>query len=300
MIDVACPLCEGSRRTVLFPANFDSSRMDGGTFAVKGKARAPHYQINRCDGCGMIYSGPVMEAESLARFYRDFRHENTGPREVDNVAATFRQYYALARPHLSKRERALDIGCDIGLFLGNARSDGFRELYGIEPNRQAAQKAATISGTTVFGGLYENAEFPDGHFDLISIIHVLDHLIDVNDSLRRAFRHLAQGGVILAVVHDVDCLLSRLLGERFPPLNVQHNHFFSKKTLGDLFAKHGYSVLAMRVTWNRYSLHYLIENLPAAPEGMKTALARSADAVGLGNLPISLPLGNIAVVARKA
>lgn len=299
MIDVGCPLCEGNRRTVLFPANFDPSRMDGEAFAVKGKSRAPHYQINRCAGCGMIYSGPVMEPAALARLYHEFRHENTGEREVDNVAATFRHYYSLARPHLERRERVLDIGCDIGLFLGNARGDGFHELYGIEPNRQAARKAAAIPGTTVFGGLYEDAEFPEGHFDLISLIHVLDHLIDVNTSLRRALRHLAKGGVIVAVVHNVDSTLGRLLGERFPPFNIQHNHFFSKATLRRLFVKHGYSVVDVRATWNRYSLHYFIENLPAAPAGIKTGLARSADIVGLGNLPISLPLGNIAIVATK-
>lgn len=299
MIDIACPLCEGTRRAVLFPASFDPSRVDGDTFAVKGKSRAPHYQINRCDGCGMVYSGPVMEPAALARLYREFGHENTSEREVENVAATCRQYYALARPHLTRRERVLDIGCDIGLFLRNARADGFRELYGIEPNRQAAQKAAAIPGTTVFGGLYEDTEFPEGHFDLISMIHVLDHLIDVNDTLRRAFRHLAPGGVILAVVHDVDCLLSRLLGERFPPFNIQHNHFFSKKTLRELFVKHRYSAVDVRATWNRYSLHYFVENLPAAPAGLKSVLARSADAIGLGNLPLSLPLGNIAVVAFK-
>jgi SAM-dependent methyltransferase len=300
MIDVACPLCEGSRRTVLYPANFDPARLDDETFAVKGKARAPHCQINRCDGCGMIYSGPILEPAALARLYRESRHENTGPREVDNVAATFRRYYALARSRVSNRARVLDIGCDIGLFLDNARGDGFRELYGIEPNRQAAQKAAAIPGATIFSGLYEDAEFPDAHFDLISMIHVLDHLIDVNDTLRRAFRHLAHGGVILAVVHDVDCLLSRLLGERFPPFNIQHNHFFSKTTLRELFVKHGYSGVTVRATWNRYSLHYFVENLPAAPAGLKAVLARSADALGLGRVPLSLPLGNIAVVARKA
>jgi SAM-dependent methyltransferase len=299
MIDVDCPLCEGTRRTVLFPANFDPSRVDGDTFTVKGRSRAPHYQINRCDGCGMVYSGPVMEPAALARLYREFGHENTGEREVGNVAATCGQYYALARPRLAGRERALDIGCDIGLFLGHARADGFRELYGIEPNRQAAQKAAAIPGATVFGGRYEDVEFPEGHFDLISMIHVLDHLIDVNDTLTRAFRHLAPGGVILAVVHNVDSALRRLLGERFPPFNIQHNHFFSQATLRGLFVKHGYSAADVRATWNRYSLHYFIENLPAAPAGVKAGLARTADAIGLGNLPVSLPLGNIAVVAVR-
>ncbi|MBI4594423.1 MAG: class I SAM-dependent methyltransferase [Candidatus Rokubacteria bacterium] len=299
MIEVGCQLCEDTRRTVLFPANFDPSRVDGDAFVVKGKSRAPHYQINRCEGCGMIYSSPLMEPAVLARLYREFRHENTGEREVGNVTATSRQYYALARPHLAKRERVLDIGCDIGLFLASARADGFSELYGIEPNRRAAEQARAIPGAKLLGGLYEEAEFPDGHFDLISMVHVLDHLIDVNDTLRHAWRHLAQGGVIVAVVHNVDCVLSRLLGERFPPFNIQHNHFFSKMTLRRLFLKHGFAVADVRTTWNRYSLGYFIENLPAAPAPAKKRVARWADAVGLGGVPLTVPLGNIGIVARR-
>jgi len=78
MIAVDCPVCEGARRTVLFPANFDASRMDGGMFAVKGRSRAPHYQINRCSDCSMVYSSRLLEPAALARLYREFPHENTG------------------------------------------------------------------------------------------------------------------------------------------------------------------------------------------------------------------------------
>jgi len=299
MIAVDCPVCEGARRTVLFPANFDASRMDGGMFAVKGRSRAPHYQVNRCSDCGMVYSSPLLEPAALARLYREFPHENTCEREVGNVMATSRQYYALARPHLVKRERVLDIGCDIGLFLTSARADGFRELYGIEPNRRAADRAKALLGAKILDGLYEEAEFPGGHFNLISMIHVLDHLVDVNDTLRRARSHLTQGGVIIAVVHDVDSWLSRLLGERFPPFNIQHNHFFSKTTLRRLFLKHGFAVVDVRATWNRYSLGYFIENIPAVPAPVKKHVARWVDAIGLGSVPLRIPLGNIGIVARR-
>jgi len=244
MIAVDCPVCEGARRTVLFPANFDASRMDGGMFAVKGRSRAPHYQINRCSDCSMVYSSRLLEPAALARLYREFPHENTGEHEVGNVMAT----------------------------------SGFRELYGIEPNRRAADRAKALPGAKVLDGLYAEAEFPGGHFDLISMIHMLDHLIDVNDTLRRARSHLAQGGVIAAVVHDVDSWLSRLLGERFPPFNIQHNHFFSKTTLRRLFLKHGFAVADVRATWNRYSLGYFIENIPAVPAPAKKQMVRWADA----------------------
>ena len=57
MIDVGCPLCGGTRRAVLFSINFDPSRLDADTFAVKGKSRVPHYQINRCDSCPIVKLG---------------------------------------------------------------------------------------------------------------------------------------------------------------------------------------------------------------------------------------------------
>lgn len=208
-------------------------------------------------------------------------------------------YYALAQPFLTERERMLDIGCDIGLLLESARQDGFRELHGIEPNPKASRVAARIPGVALYEKFYEEQPFCDASFDLITLIHVVDHLVDSKSVLERSLRHLKPGGIILAVVHDVGSPLSQVLGERFPPLNLYHHYFFSRATLRLLFEKCGFEVVRVAPTYNQYSMGFLIDKAPGLPVPARTSLRRALEAVGLARIPLTIPLGNIGIVARR-
>src|SRR5438445_2056786 len=192
---------------------------------------AAHYQINRCRRCDLVYSSPILDEACVAALYTNSAHGSVAAGEERNAQRTMELYYELVRPHLSARRRVLDIGCDVGFLLKVARGDGFAELHGIEPNPVARAEAAKLPGAVVYDRFYETQDFPDAYFDLVTLVHVVDHLVDPGRVLARARRHLRPGGVILAVVHDVRSPLARLLGERFPPYNLYHHYFFSKVTL---------------------------------------------------------------------
>lgn len=253
----------------------------------------------QCDGCGVLYSDPIMDEAGVARLYEGARETNVTAGEEGNVARTMRGYYRLAAPHLPARRRMLDVGCDIGLLLQAAREDGFAELYGIEPVPAARARAQRIPGAQVSGTFFENADYPTNHFDLICFIHVLDHLFRPRIALRKAFAHLTPGGIVVAVVHNVRSLLFYLLGERFPVFNLYHHYFFAPRTLAALFAAEGYEVIGVKRTCNCYSLGFFASRLPGAPDSVRNAMGAALKAVGLGHMPVTIPVGNIAVVARR-
>jgi hypothetical protein len=129
MRDVVCPICDSRGGKVLYgpklPAKFDER--------APPSPYSAHYQINRCTNCGLTYSSPVMDALGVSRLYQDSSETNVSPGEEDNVRRTMALYYRLAASHLRARERMLDIGCDMGFMLEAAKTDGFKELHGIEP-----------------------------------------------------------------------------------------------------------------------------------------------------------------------
>lgn len=258
-----------------------------------------HYRINRCQLCGLVYSSPIFDANEIRILYTHSPHTNVVGGEEANVRHTMQLYYELAQPFLPARDRFLDIGCDVGLLLDIARQDAFRELYGIEPVPQAASVARRVPGAVISSEFYEDQVFPDAYFDLISLIHVVDHLVNPIEVLQRVWVQLKPRGVVLAVVHNSGSMVARVLGERFPPYNLYHHYFFNKSTLRRLFERSGFEVLRVVSTFNCYSLGFLVQKMPGIPTSLKQISRRTLDGLHLGGVPLTVPLGNIGIVARR-
>ena len=290
-----CPICRSTGRETIYRGTVDTSNIPE---ALKNPY-ASHYQINRCTGCDLWFSSPIFEDNDIATLYEQAPHSNVMSGEEGNVKRTMQLYYELARSHLRARDRILDIGCDIGLMLKFAQEDGFSELFGLEPNPIARREAASLQGAVISSQFYEDQEYPESNFDLITFIHVVDHLIDPSRVVERAFKHLKPGGVAVAVVHNSESILAKLLGERFPPFNMYHHYFFSKKTLAKLFESRGFEAVTVVSSRNCYSLGFFVRRLPLVPVKLRSAMAGILDRLWVGRLPITIPIGNIAIVARR-
>jgi 2-polyprenyl-3-methyl-5-hydroxy-6-metoxy-1,4-benzoquinol methylase len=295
MRDIVCAVCGSSQRKVIYAdtlkhAVFQDNRVD---------PYSAHYQINRCTRCGLRYSNPIFESTEVQMLYQESDQGNIVAGQEANVRRTMELYYQLAQPYIRERERFLDIGCDIGLLLDIARLDGFGELHGIEPVPVAATEARKTPGSTISTQFYEDEAYAPQSFDLITLIHVVDHLVDPINLLKKAYTELKPGGVIVAVVHNGGSLLAGVLGERFPPYNLYHHYFFSKLSLGRLFRRAGFEVIKVTPTYNCYSLEFFVHKIPVLPEAIKRASSTALHTARIANLPLTLPIGNIGVVARR-
>jgi 2-polyprenyl-3-methyl-5-hydroxy-6-metoxy-1,4-benzoquinol methylase len=292
-----CCICEQSERTTLHAATTAALPS-----SINLNPYSGHYQINQCSGCGLVFSSPILDENGVRDLYTNYSESNVIDDEIPNVRRTMAGYYKLARPFLDGRQRFLDIGCDVGLLLDVAASDGFAHVEGLEPVPVARETAMRrVPQAAISPAFYEDAELPDASYDAIFLVHVLDHLARPEEHLKRVWRHLKPGGIAMAVVHNVDSLLRRVMGERFPVFNYFHHYFFSKDTLAALFAAHGFEPLRVASTRNIYSLAFFLERNPLVPSaGMRDAIARASRKLLIGRLPLSLAVGNIGIVARKS
>ena len=162
-----CPLCK-SEHSRLF-----------GSRSFRGIA-----VVNRiCRDCGLVFQSPRMTGAESAAFYADeYRLLNEGSLDptARNMAAQHARaesLLAFAGPFVEKVTRHLDIGCSMGILLQYFADKFHCQPGGIEPG-EAHRTRACNAGLVVHASLEELKKAEAGHFDLISMSHVLEHLPD--------------------------------------------------------------------------------------------------------------------------
>jgi len=97
-------------------------------------------------------------------------------------------------------ERLLDFGCGKGEFL--SRVKGVTERYGcdLDPHMIEIAKHVMPNGVFFTVGLDGKIPFPDGWFDVVTLLSVLEHVPDERAVLAEVQRVLRPGGCLIVLV----------------------------------------------------------------------------------------------------
>lgn len=229
-----------------------------------------------CRGCRLFYVNPVPEREALhARVEESDFYTEDQLRKVEFFRR--RAEALLGRVEaLVQGRRVLDVGCAIGTELVVARERGW-EGVGLELSR-ASVRIAREQGLDVREVPLEESGFPAGHFDLVTLNHVLEHVPEPGPFLRAARRVLAPGGLLFVAVPNVNAWIRFVRGERYA-WTFQDDHFvhYSTRTLGRVLGKHGFRPLETATSrWRDF--HDPVEGRPA----WYRAVNRLVEGVGMG------------------
>jgi 2-polyprenyl-3-methyl-5-hydroxy-6-metoxy-1,4-benzoquinol methylase len=205
------------------------------------------FTLVRCRGCGLVYLDPRPSPEEIHCYYPEaFSARNTAEAPTDKQADTSeRVMERRARPLLKRKQsgKLLDVGCADGLFLVFMRKRGW-SVYGVEPREVSARTAREKFGLDVFHGYVENADYPPGFFDAITLNHVFEHVHNPPETAGRIRELLAPGGVALIDVPNFASLESRVFGERWVAVDApRHLYQFTPKTLLAMLERGGLRVL---------------------------------------------------------
>jgi 2-polyprenyl-3-methyl-5-hydroxy-6-metoxy-1,4-benzoquinol methylase len=144
--------------------------------------------------------------------------------------------------------RLLDVGCGNGWFLDQMRQLGW-DVVGIEPDGEAASVAHEKLGLEVFHGSLEEAKFPEGHFDAITMNHVIEHAIDPVGLLKECHRILRPSGKLVAVTPNIKSLGRHMFSDAWlhwdPP---RHLFLFSSQALRASAERAGLVIHELRTT----------------------------------------------------
>lgn len=135
----------------------------------------------------------------------------------------------------------LDFGCGAGALVESARAAGLNMVgadvyYGGSEDRLRAERSGLL-GSAIFECTDGHLGFPDESFDLVTNNQVMEHIADLDGTLRELHRVLKPGGTLLSLFPARDVLREGHIGiplaHRFRPgSRVRFAYALALRSLG--------------------------------------------------------------------
>jgi SAM-dependent methyltransferase len=133
----------------------------------------------------------------------------------------------------------LDIGCGDGVALARMREVGWNDLHGVDLDQQAVARARE-RGIDAHAGTVASAHYPDASFDVITMSHVIEHVLDPIDLMRECHRVLKPGGRMVVVTPNIESIGHRRFKQTWLHLDPpRHLHLFNLRTLRQALDRSG-------------------------------------------------------------
>jgi SAM-dependent methyltransferase len=199
-----------------------------------------------CTTCGFVFTNPLPEKSVYELFYTEAYADYYGHIAVRSLGNYRNQIPGFMQQRIDwisgvkklTGRRLLEVGPGQGLFLGCAQQSG-ADVVGIEPSRAFFETLQEDGLPCVFGSLEQVDLTELGSFDVIVMIHVLEHFYDPNVALKRIWRLLNEDGLLVLELPNI-LKPFRSLDRYF--LRYVHPSSFSPHTLDALLKKHGFEV----------------------------------------------------------
>ena len=132
--------------------------------------------------------------------------------------------------------RLLDIGCGVGQFLGTVVSLGWNAT-GIDTDERVVESCRQ-RGLDARVGTLEEQRFPDEHFDVVTMRHVIEHVPKPEGLLTEIARILKPGGRLVITTPNAASLGHAKLGRFWMGLDApRHLNVFTPDSLVNLLGR---------------------------------------------------------------
>lgn len=187
--------------------------------------------IYKCCSCGHLQKAPNKYIDNIYIKYKS----NDLIDGMDQIKFTgespsFRTDIILKelKAYIKDKKTILDIGTGTGVFLSSCERLTNLELNAFDLNETNKEKVLSINNVKAFySGSIENIK---KHFDIISLIHVLEHIEDPKKFLKTLKSKLNKNGILIIQVPYV-------LENHNDLLIIDHLSHFTKLTLQNLLKK---------------------------------------------------------------
>jgi len=226
---INCPLC-GCEKNELFLKTQDRFNLNDGL----------KFKIVACSECKFTFLNPRPKPESISAFYESedyqpFLSTQSGLNFWDRIYLAVRSFTLAGKRRkifkLKRRGSLLDIGCGTGEFLYEMRGHGW-QVEGLEMEKKAAEFARTEYNLSVQTQELQDCDFSDQSFDVITLWHVLEHLYEPKESLKKMRNLLKDNGFILIAVPNISSFDARFYKTNWVALDApRHLFHFTPETM---------------------------------------------------------------------
>jgi len=227
---IKCILCDGKLVKQIAPRVRDSK----------------NHKIITCIKCGHVQLYPIPSKNDDREFYnKDLQLKNTkysgtiNELRIKNMEDTLRQA-AFVRKIVPKKGSILEIGSGYGFFLEEMNRRGFK-ITGIEISQERIKHCKKLTNVKILN-VDLNEQLPElPNFDTIVMFHILEHLIEPLNYLKKLNNLLkSKGRIVVEVPNCEDLLLENNSAYAKWYWQRAHIHYFSKTILKQMLVKSGF------------------------------------------------------------
>lgn len=251
-----CPICE-------YPKAHLRYQMSDRFFQVC----SDEFMLYECNSCGLVFQDENMIKDRLEEFYPPgYWWQSYG--KVSGLERVFREWVVrhdqlrfLNSLCPDQRGRLLDIGCGSATFVKLALQDGFN-AYGLDQSAEAARIAERNVPGRIFQRLKDDLIEPGERFDILTLFHCLEHIVDPFSYIKNIRKLLRRPGKLIVQVPNVRSLQARLFGYRWYGLDCpRHVYNYSPFSLLHLLGRTGFRIQRVRYFSLRDNAAALISSL---------------------------------------
>jgi SAM-dependent methyltransferase len=272
---LACPVCAGRDLRRVFEVHTWST-----------------YGIEKCRGCGFVFAAPRPSPEELDRFYtstyftkdhdKNLGYTNYRGLAEENARRMWHEFQDILGDRKVTPRRVLDVGCATGGFLAEAKAAGW-DGVGVEFSEFAIEVARREFGLHVLQGDVFHPELAEGSFGLVTMWHVLEHVLDPLATLAQAKKLLAPGGLLFIELPNWSSVGRRARGVRWSQLKPpEHINFFTPTTLAEAASRAGLRVHSSTSAYPSLANEAAVPRASRPLHQVKAALASVASRLDCG------------------
>jgi SAM-dependent methyltransferase len=248
--------------------------------------------LYECAACGFVFAWPRPEPEYLSWFYSSAYFAKPQAQDIGyvdyrslpelNAKTAWDEFKSLADVWNVPGHRILDVGCATGGFLSRAKQEGW-DCIGVEISEDAARVARREYGLHVLTGDIDTPELAQNDVDVITMWHVLEHMLDPAAALIRARDLLRYDGLLFIELPNWNSFGRTVRGVHWSALTPpEHINFFTPRSLRYLVDQSGFRTVTAVSTYPSLQNEAHLDGPGKLSRQIRYAIARVACAVGRG------------------
>jgi len=192
------------------------------------------YHLDKCKICGLIQAREreyINDDFRKALYGADYFASYGGKKPYQDYMQKNRPFQRMARIlnglNRAGNNKVLEIGCGYGGFMEEISLLGW-DAEGIELSEHAA-KAAQDRGLNVRCCDLASQEGASGAYDAVVTLATIEHVLDPKQFIVDAARYVRPGGILMLTSIDMDGILPKLLGRRWPQIAPPWHLYYFKQ-----------------------------------------------------------------------
>jgi ubiquinone/menaquinone biosynthesis C-methylase UbiE len=251
--EIECPICDVQEK----PSHY----RDISSWEYKGV-----YKLSRCTKCGLIFQTPRIKNQYACLYYQSEKywgvtlpHFSRRQVETKNNFQRYKQVYK--RYQERKPGRMLDVGCGTGEFLDWFKCKGW-ETVGTDISLKPLVYAKKTLGLEVIHGDLLEIDQRKKTFDLVSTMHVFEHLYEPRKSLKKISTILKDSGELIITIPNHESLGRILFGASwFQYQPGRHIFYYTPDTIKRMLSLCGFEVVDVDYWTKKDSLYSIYQSI---------------------------------------